>query len=194
MGALEKIWSIIMLVIHVGLLVAALAAAAAPWYSSCLGASCAEAGLVGLRCLGFETMVDGCTFSWVDPPLGLSFAGLATGGAISLIALIIIMVVEVLAIVAHVLRLLGKTIAFLRWTAFVANWSFVADTVLAVLAVLAFPIAFGVDNGPPITTLSMTATSGVGIAVLIIVICVINLVLRFVPPVNAKTRYSNAVI
>lgn len=190
MGALEKIWSIIMLVVHVGLLVAALAAAAGAWYSSCIGTTCAEATLVGLRCVGAPD----CTFSWIDPPLNLSFAGLATGGAISLIALIIIMVIEVLSIVAHALRLLGKTIAFLRWTAFVANWSFVAGAVLALLAVLAFPIAFGVDNGEPVTSLNMTATSGVGVTVLIIVICLINIVLRFVPPVSSKTRYSNAVI
>lgn len=190
MGALEKIWSIIMLVVHVGLLVAALAAAAGAWYSSCIGTTCAEATLVGLRCVGAPD----CTFSWIDPPLNLSFAGLATGGAISLIALIIIMVIEVLSIVAHALRLLGKTIAFLRWTAFVANWSFVAGAVLALLAVLAFPIAFGVDNGEPVTSLNMTATSGVGVTVLIIVICLINIVLRFVPPVSSKTRYNNAVI
>jgi len=133
-------------------------------------------------------------FSWIDPPLGLSFAGLATGGAVSLIALIVIMAVSVLSCIGHVLRLIGKSVKVLAFTAPVANWSFVVDAVNALIAVLAFPIAFGVDNGPPVDSFGMTATTGVGVTVLIILLALINIVVRFVPPLSSKLRYSNALL
>jgi hypothetical protein len=144
-----------------------------------------------MSCLGAE---DCPAFTWVNPPLGLSFAGLATGGAVSIIALIVIMAVSVLSIIGHALRLLGKSIKLLGFTAFVANWAFVADAVLALIAVLAFPIAFGVDNGPPVETFGMTATTGVGVTVLIILLALIHIVVRFVPPLYSKLRYSNALL
>lgn len=133
-------------------------------------------------------------FSWVNPPEPLSFGGLATGGAISIIALIIIMAISVISAIGHALRLLGKSVKALKFSAYVANWAFVADFGFALLAVLAFPIAFGVDNGPPVTTLSMTATTGVGVTVLIIVLALVHIIVRFVPPVYAKLRYSNALL
>jgi hypothetical protein len=200
MGALEKVFSIVMICIHVGLLIAALVSASAPWYATCALGICFQFSTLSR----FESVLGGelGNFFWVSPPFPLDFSGVAAGGAISMIALIVIMVIEVLAIVAHVLRLTGKTVpTVLRG---VANWSFVAVAPLALMAVLSFPIAFGTDGN--LSTLflragqggdvqsGVTATTGVGVTVLIIVIAVVNILLRFIPIVNAKTRYSNAVI
>jgi hypothetical protein len=194
MGALEKVFSIVMICIHVGLLVAALVSASAPWYATCAFGVCVAFYTLSQFQTVFATMGGVSSFFWVSPPFPLDFGGVAAGGAISLIALIVIMVIEVLAIVAHVLRLMGKTVpTVLRG---VANWSFVAVAPFALLAVLSFPIAFGVDGGKLMQSgdTGTTATTGVGVTVLIIVIAVVNILLRFIPIVNAKTRYSNAVI
>lgn len=144
-----------------------------------------------LSCIGIECPG---AFSWVNPPEPLSFSGLATGGAISIIALIFIMAISVISAIGHTLRLLGKSVKSLKFTAYVANWAFVADVGFALLAVLAFPIAFGVDNGPPVEDMGMTANTGVGVTVLIIVLALVNIIVRFVPPVYSKLRYSNALL
>jgi len=191
MGALEKIYSIIMLSMAIGVLVCALVASGAAWFSDCLGTVCLASTLSQFQCVGFDAVE--CPFFWVNPPLNLSFDGLAIGGAISLIALIIIMLIEVIAAVGHAMRLFGKTLplAFLKG---VANWNFVAIGPLALLAVLSFPIAFGVDEGVELGTLKQTATTGVGVTVLIIIISVVNMLVRFIPIAKSKLRYDNAML
>jgi hypothetical protein len=190
MGALEKIYSIIMLSMAIGVLVCALVASGAAWFSDCFGTVCVASTLSQFQCIGFDDVA--CPFFWVDPPVG-SFAGIAIGGAISLIALIIIMLIEVIAAVGHAMRLFGKTLplAFLKS---IANWNFVAVGPLALLAVLSFPIAFGVDEGIEAGSLKQTATTGVGVTVLIIIISVVNMLVRFIPIAKTKLRYDNAML
>lgn len=124
--------------------------------------------------VGFET-----TFYTSVDGLG----GMATGGIISLFALIALLLLHIVATVGHAMRVLGKTSP--KIVHLLANWVFPLDIALGLLSILAFPIAFASSSIPSPASVSTSPAAGLGFAVLVMVIGIVLSLIR-IPAVSAK--------
>mmetsp|Transcript_1831 Transcript_1831/g.3029 ORF Transcript_1831/g.3029 Transcript_1831/m.3029 type:complete len:198 (-) Transcript_1831:65-658(-) len=188
MGFSEKLWAIILLVTHIGLFLLAFISLVTPWY----GAGDCDVACVRFTLARFSSTCfidsDKCEESSGFYSSYDNLNGLAVGGAISIIALIISCILAILGAVGNALKVAGKS--FLPGIVnMIIDWSFAPQLLLFLLALFSFTFAFAAaDLGD---TSSTTPSAPVGLTILGAVICLIFLLFR-IPVVSDKIGFKNS--